>query len=258
MDQQVDESENFDFYDSNCTFSQKEMVSDTTSGDNSEFSANGDPSFYEDLDVCKGTYGVVESSDLPLACSEEFFSLPRVLSPSSYEMVMSYFLIGDFTCRYIPAINGSIFADSIWPSGVDELFADEWEEHTLPNLPHEVFTFFTQQYTRDRVSIHDVGDSPTTLSLTQDHVDWVIGNPGVDSTLHLVVYDVLLHSHRVMISVSQPSTLLEIQRLGLLRLHLGDIGTESDWLDLSLPLVQILQGWYNGANITGIGQRNLG
>ena len=36
---------------------------------------------------------------------------------------------------------------------------------------NEVFTFFTQQYTGDRVSIHDVGDSPTILSLTQDHVD---------------------------------------------------------------------------------------
>jgi hypothetical protein len=263
MGQQVDESENSDFYDSSCTFSQEHMVNDTTSEDNSEITINGEPSFHEDLDVCKGTYGGVGSSDLSLACSEGFFSLPRVLSPSSYEMVTGYLLIGDFTCWYIPAISGlpvydgSIFADSIWPSGVNELFANEWEEHTLPNIPHEVSTFFTQQYTGNRVSIHDVGDSPTTLSLTQDHVDWVIGNPGVDSILHLVVYDVLLHSHKVMICVSQPSTISEIRRSGLLRFHLGDIAIESDWLDLSLPSIQILQGWYSGADIRGVGQRNL-
>ena len=64
-------------------------------------------------------------------------------------MATAYLLIGDFTCWYIPAISGlpvydgSIFADSIWPSGVNELFATEWREHTLPYVPHEVSTFFT-------------------------------------------------------------------------------------------------------------------
>lgn len=246
MDQQVDESENFDFYDSSCTFSQEHMVNDTTSEDNSKITINGEPSFHEDLDVSKGTYGVVGSSDLSLACSKGFFSLPRVLSPSPYEMVTDYLLIGDFTCWYIPTISGlpvydgSIFADSIWPSGINELFADEWGDHTLPYIPHEVSTFFTQQYTGDSVSIHDVGDSPTTPSFTQDHVDWVIGDPGVNSILHPVVYAMLLHSHRVMICVFQLSDISEFQRLGLLLFHQSDMAVESNWSDLSLTSEQIL------------------
>ena len=172
MDQQVDESRNSDFYDSNCTFSHEHMVSDTTSEDNLEISNNGEPSFYEDFDISEGTYGGVRSSDLSLACSEGFFSLLKVLSPTSYEMATTYLLIGDFTCWYIPAISdfpvhvSSIFADSIWPSRVNKLFADKWGEHTLPYVPHEVSTFFIQQYIQDSVSIHDVGDSPTTLSFT--------------------------------------------------------------------------------------------
>ena len=62
-------------------------------------------------------------------------------------MATTYLLIGDFTCWYIPAISdllvyvGGIFTDSIWPSGVNELFADEWGEHTLPYISHEVSTF---------------------------------------------------------------------------------------------------------------------
>ena len=51
MNPQVDKSENSDFYDSNCTFSQEHMISDTTSEDNSEISINGEPSFYEDFDI---------------------------------------------------------------------------------------------------------------------------------------------------------------------------------------------------------------
>ena len=45
IDQQVDESGNSDFYDSNCTLSHEHMVSDTTSEDNLEISINGEPSF---------------------------------------------------------------------------------------------------------------------------------------------------------------------------------------------------------------------
>ena len=148
----------------------------------------------------------------------------------------------------------SIFADSIWPSRVSELFADEWGEHTLFYVPHEVPTFFIQQYLVDSVSLHDVGDSPTTLSLIQDHVDWVIGDPGVNSTLHLVDYTVLLHSHRIMICVFQPSDTSEFQRLGLLRFYQGDMMMESNWSDLSLSSVQILQEWYSGVDIKGVGQ----
>ena len=103
-----------------------------------------------------------------------------------------------------------------------------------------MFTFFTQQYIGDSVSIHDVGDSPTTLSFTKDHVDWVMGDPGANSILHLVVYALLLHSHRVMICVFQPSDISEIQRSGLLRFHLGGIVIGLNWPDLSLPSVQIL------------------
>ena len=134
-------------------------------------------------------------------------------------------LIGDFTCWYIPAISdlpayvSGIVTDSIWPSEVNELFADEWGEHTLPYIPHEVSTFFTQQYTIDSVSIHDVGDSPTTLSFTQDHVDWVIVDPGVNRILHLADCVVLLHNHRIMICVFQPFDTSEFQRLGLLCFH---------------------------------------
>ena len=203
MDQQVDKTENFDFYDSSCTFSQEDMFSDTTSEDNAEFSSNGEPSFYEDLDMNESTYGGVRDSDLSFAYTERFFSLPRVLSPSSYEMVTGYLLIGDFTCWYIlaisglPVYDGSISVDSIWPSGVNELFAAEWGEHTLPYVPHEVRTIFTQQYIGDSVNIHDVGDSPTTLSFAQDHVDWVIGDLGANSILHLVVYVVLLQVTRL-------------------------------------------------------------
>ena len=84
------------------------------------------------------------------------------------------------------------------------------------------------------------------FSFTQDHVDWVIGDPGAYSILHLVVYVVLLHSHRVMICVFQPSNISEIQRSGLLCFHLGGIVIELDWPDLSLSSVQILQGCYRG------------
>ena len=59
------------------------MVSDTTSEDNLEIPINGEPSSYEDLDISESTYGGVGSSDLSFACAEEFFSLPRDLSPSS-------------------------------------------------------------------------------------------------------------------------------------------------------------------------------
>ena len=107
--------------------------------------------------------------------------------------------------------DGSILADSIWPSRVTESFVAEWGEHTLPYIPHEVFTFFTQRYIGDNVSTHDVGDSPTTLFLTQDDVDWVIGDLGANSILHLVIYVVLLHSLRVMICLFQPFDISEIR-----------------------------------------------
>ena len=73
----------------------------------------------------------------------------------------------------------------------------------------------------------------------------MIRDPGTTSILDLVVYVVLLHSHRVMICVFQPFDISEIQRLGLLHFHLGDIVIELDWPDLSLSSVQILQGWYS-------------
>ena len=124
------------------------MFSDTTSEDNAEFSSIGEPSFYEDLDMNESTYGGVRDSDLSFAYTERFFSLPRVLSPSTYKMDTGYLLIGDFTCWYILAIIdlpvnvSGIFPDSIEPSRVNGLLVHEWGEHTLPYVSHEVSTFF--------------------------------------------------------------------------------------------------------------------